>query len=272
VTATGVIASGSSIQLATTVHGAIKRRLAVSRSNPEPRARTPYPNVHVVDIPEFTPEALSGLSSVASRIDLPCIGDIDISPARGEALRKAAPGVDVWSLLTKALTATGVRGAAEEAYRSDLDDTLDFMHTWGARFHSDAHHWVESLFWVLVLHAPEVELVLPQAGICVPLMAGRLVVFDPVLGHGLRRIGDKVACAEESFRGTASARQTFLAGELQLNDDDWCALGSPWVSESSDAVLGATDLGLARYDPHTGAILNARAAKLKAAEPANSPA
>lgn len=157
--------------------------------------------------------------------------------------------------LGAALCATGVLGDDGRRYRDCLLRRIDFLACRGAGFHNDVRgHWPRCLFWILVLDADDVELVMPHAGVHLPLAPGDLVVFDPALAHGLCRPADRGQALAASFEGGAQGPQLFLTGELPLTDAQWAALGAPWLPVEAHHARGALDLRVAEFDERSGAI------------------
>lgn len=161
--------------------------------------------------------------------------------------------------LASALQCTGVLGRGLPAYRHHLVRRLDYLGARGAGFHNDvSRHWPTCLFWVLALAVDDVAFVQPHAGLCLPLAPGDLLVFDPAMAHGLCRPRDGGRFIAASFEGGAADRQLFLTGELELDDAQWAALGSPWLPIGSPVHRGALDLLVAEFDECSGAVQRLR--------------
>ena len=70
-------------------------------------------------------------------------------------------------------------GSQPETYRCSVESRIDYLACCGAGFHNDvSRHWSRCLFWLLALDATDVELVMPHAGLRLPVAPGDLLVFD----------------------------------------------------------------------------------------------
>ena len=170
----------------------------------------------------------------------------------------AAPSVtDLVGQMAAALHTTGVLGEVLDDYRRVVAARIDFLASQGAGFHNDVSgHWTRCLFWNLAILVSDVEFVMPHAGIRVALAPGDLIVFDQTMAHGLCRPRDLGQAVSASFATGADAQQIFLSGEILLADEQWAALGSPWLPVEQHA--GALELMAAEFDERTGAIKRPR--------------
>jgi hypothetical protein len=227
----------------------------------EPRhafdARAPYGRVHAMRT-ELDAAALAGLAAQGyARVNIEAPFDIDHAAATAADLAAAAPGVpDLAGAIAQALQCSGVLGDDHAGYRGSVATRIDYLASRGAGFHNDVRgHWSRCLFWVLTLAAADVQFVLPHAGVQVAVQTGDLLLFDPVMAHGLCRPGDGGQAVETSFGAGDGSRQIFLTGELPLTDAQWAALGSPWLAVEEHARRGALDLMVAEFDVRSGRIV-----------------
>lgn len=241
------------------------RAFAVRSDEPQHAwaARSPCGWVRVVTPSFLDAGALDRLAAEArSRIQLTGYSEVVHARTSPHELSAAVPGVaDLVDRLAGALALTGVLGAQDLAgYRHSLATRVDYLGTRGAGFHNDVgRHWSRSLFWLLVLHAREVDLVLPHAGLRLALVPGDLLVFDQTLAHGLCRPADDGQALAASFEsGSPHDEQFFLTGELPLSDRQWAALGAPWLPVEAHEHRGALDLMVAQFDECSGAIQRPR--------------
>jgi len=102
------------------------------------------------------------------------LGDVDYAPTDLAELAAVAPGLPgLAGALADALRLTGVLGDALGPYQEAMTTRIDFLAARGAGFHNDVgRHWSRCLFWVLALDLSDVELVMPHAGVRLPLGAG----------------------------------------------------------------------------------------------------
>jgi hypothetical protein len=224
-------------------------------------ARAPCGRVHVLDTPFLNDAALAQLAAEGrSRVQLSGCGDVAHAHTSAAELAQAAPAVShVLAHLAQVLQRTGVMGDTTASYASSLNARIDYLGTWGSGFHNDvARHFSRCLFWLLVLDAADVNFVQPHAGVVWPLRPGQLLVFDPVMAHGLCRPQDGRQAIEASFDTGRHDQQIFLTGELRLSDAQWAALGSPWLPVAQHEARGALDLLLAEFDEQSGAIKRPR--------------
>jgi hypothetical protein len=224
-------------------------------------ARAPYGSVHVLRPGFLGADALAHLAATGfERAQVDAFSDIEHAAASLHELAAAAPGVvDVVGRLAAALQLTGVLGAGPAAYRASIEERVDYLATCGAGFHNDVNrHGCCCLYWLLVLHADDVEFVMPHGGVRLELTAGDLIVFDPTMAHGLCRPADGGQAVAASFDGGADRHQMFLTGELLLDDGQWAALGSPWLPVETHASRAALDLMVAEFDDRSGAIKRLR--------------
>ena len=234
-------------------------------------ARAPWACVHGITTPFLDAVALAALAAEGrSRIHLQACGDVAHARTSGAELAQIVPAAPrLVAHLAQTLQGTGVlgtgtgsgtgMGADGTAYAHSLHTRIDFLATWGSGFHNDvARHFSRCLFWLLVLDATDVNFVQPHSGVVWPLRPGDLLVFDPVMAHGLCRPRDGMQAIEASFETGANEQQIFLTGELRLSDAQWAALGSPWLPVAQHQALGALDLLLAEFDEQSGAIKRPR--------------
>lgn len=224
-------------------------------------ARRPYGQVHLVKTSILDCAAMSRLADEAySEASVSEVGDIDSGRLRDGVLQKLVPSVpNLHELVAEAVNSTGVYGASESALdqcRLSIKQRMEFLASVGASFHNDCFaHWTRCLFWVLALDAVNVEFVVSHLGVRMQLEPGDLVVFDPSLPHGVCRPGDNgrfvAAHFEDDLEGSF---QAFLSGELMLNDEQWAALGSPWLQADSEQFRNAVDLMSADIDSEVGAV------------------
>jgi hypothetical protein len=221
-------------------------------------ARAPYGRVHVLETAGLHGDALAHMTAEGrARVRLSACGDVAHARTSGPALAHVAP--QLLAQLAHTLQRTGVLGDGADGYASSVAARIDFLATWGAGFHNDvARHFSRCLFWLLVLDAEDVNFVQPHAGVVWPLARGQLLVFDPVMAHGLCRPQDGMQAIETSFNTGRHDQQLFLTGELRLDDAQWAALGSPWLPVAQHEARAALDLMLAEFDDQSGAIKRPR--------------
>ena len=220
-------------------------------------ARAPYDRIHVLHAAFLDAAALAGLAAQGyARVSIESFGDIDYATTTPQDLAAAAPGVpDLAGAIAQALQCSGVLGDDGAGYRESLATRIDYLASRGAGFHNDVKgHWSRCLFWVLALDLADVQFVMPHAGVQVALAPGDLLVFDPVMAHGLCRPGDGGEARESSFGADDASRQVFLTGELPLTDAQWAALGSPWLAIEEHERRGALDLMVAEFDERSGRV------------------
>lgn len=225
-------------------------------------ARAPYGRLHVIRTGFLDPGSLASLAAQGrARTRTEAFSDIDYATTTPTELAAAAPGVaDLVGSIAGALRLTGVLGDGLPAYRSSVATRIDYLASRGAGFHNDVRgRWSRCLFWLLALDLSEVDLVMPHAGIQLPLEPGDLLVFDQTLAHGLARAGDGGQALEASFLTGEHCRQVFLTGELPLTDAQWAALGAPWLPVEEHERRGALDLAVAEFDERSGNIKRPRA-------------
>lgn len=220
-------------------------------------ARAPYLQVHVLHTSFLPPDSLAGLASQGyARVCIDASLDIDYATTTPEDLAAAAPHTaPLAAPIASALRLTGVLGEDPACYARSVATRIDYLASRGAGFHNDvSRHWSRCLFWVLALDAADVEFVMPQAALRLPLATGDLLVFDPSMAHGLCRPQDGGQAIAASFGPGDAGRQLFLTGEILLTDAHWAALGSPWLPVEAHERQGALDLMVAEFDERTGAI------------------
>ncbi len=223
-------------------------------------ARAPYGRVHVVATGFLDAPARARLAHAGyAKVDIAEPFAVDYAATTLEELAGVAGVPDLAQAIARGLRATRVLGDADADYEHSVATRIDWLASRGAGFHNDvARHWSRSLFWILAVDVAAVEFVMPHAGVCVPLSAGDLVVFDPAMAHGLCRPGDAGVALAESFANGDAGRQLFLTGELRLSDGRWAALGAPWQPVEVHDALGALDLMVAEFDDRSGAIKRVR--------------
>jgi hypothetical protein len=227
----------------------------------EPRhamaARAPYGRVHLVRTAFLDADALACLAVEGyARVTIEAFSDIDYATTSLADLAAAVPGVtDLVGGIAAAVHTTGVLGDDPAHCRASVATRIDYLACCGAGFHNDVgRHWSRCLFWILALDLADVEFVMPHAGLRLPLAPGDLVVFDQTMAHGLCRPRDHGQALAASFDSGAHRRQLFLTGELPLTDDQWAALGAPWLPVEAHARRGALDLMVAEFDDRSGTI------------------
>jgi hypothetical protein len=227
-------------------------------------ARSPYGRVHVVATDVLDAATLARLAQAGyAKVDIDEAFSVDYAATNWPEL--AALGSDVPGApplaraIAEALCVTRVLGDALPDYDASVATRVDWLASRGAGFHNDvARHWSRSLFWILALDVSDVEFVLAHAGLRVALAPGDVVVFDPVMAHGLCRPADAGRAVAESFAHGDSGRQLFLTGEMVLSDPRWAALGAPWRPVAHAREAGALDLMLAEFDDRSGAVQRVR--------------
>lgn len=247
--------------IAADLHRVPKPFAAFAVRSDEPRhamdARAPYGRVHRVRTRLLGAAALASLAATGyAQVDIAAFSDIAYANTTLDDLAAAAPDLlDLAGQLAAALQLTGVLGDEPAAYRASVATRIDYLACCGAGFHNDvARHWSGCLFWLLAIDVVDVELVMPHAGLHLPLAPGDLVVFDPAMAHGLCRPGDQGQAVAASFDSGEHRYQLFLTGELPLSDAQWAALGAPWLPVDSPERRGALDLVVAEFDERSGAI------------------
>lgn len=240
------------------------RSLAVRSDEPRHAlaARAPYGWVHLLRTRFMKADTLARLRAQGhAQVQLQHFGDIDYARTSLAELACTAPDVADWAgALASALQCCGVLGDDCGGYRESLLTRIDYLGAQGAGFHNDvSRHWSRCLFWLLALDVADVELVMPQVGLRLPLAVGDLLLFDQTLAHGLCRPRDAGQALAASFEGGPQDRQLFLTGELPLSDAQWAALGSPWLPVEVHEARGALDLMVAEFDEQSGAVKRPRA-------------
>jgi len=221
-------------------------------------ARSPYGRVHVVATDMLDAAARGRLARAGyARVDLDEPFSVDYATTGWAELASLAGVPDLAAAVARGLHVTRVLGDALADYERSVATRVDWLASRGAGFHNDvARHWSRSLFWILALDVPDVEFVMPHAGLRVLLAPGDLLVFDQVMAHGLCRPLDQGRALPDSFAGGDAGRQLFITGEMVLDDDRWAALGSPW--QPVEAFQGALDLMLAEFDDRSGRVQRVR--------------
>ena len=224
-------------------------------------ARAPYGQVHVVATGVLHAAARSRLARAGyAKVDIDEPFSVDYAATSWLELAAWVPEVpDLALAIAPALRATGVLGQDAAPYERSLATRVDWLASRGAGFHNDvARHWSRSLFWILALDVEDVEFVMAHANVGVALAPGDLVVFDPVMAHGLCRPADARRAVAESFADGDAGRQLFLTGEMLLDDAQWAVLGAPWQPVEVARTAGALDLMLAEFDDRSGAVQRVR--------------
>jgi len=223
-------------------------------------ARAPYGCVHVVAAGIVDAAARARLARAGyARVDIAEPFAVDYAATTWDALAATSGVADLAGAVARALRVTRVLGDAPADYERSVATRVDWLASRGAGFHNDvARHWSRSLFWILALDVGDVEFVMPHAGVRLPLADGDLVVFDPVMAHGLCRPTDAGRAVAQHFEQGDTGRQLFLTGEMQLDDARWAALGAPWEPVEVHAARGALDLLLAEFDDRGGAVQRVR--------------
>lgn len=223
-------------------------------------ARLPWASVHDTDItmPEdVVVERMSHLALAMTSGRGP--GDIDVGKLNRTDL--ASIGCDAPALMDAvavALSALPLPGIARRARLSTKSGEPNWLTCQGASFHNDTMgHWTSCLFWVLVLDAPDAELVVPALDMRLALPRGRLVVFDPCVPHGLCRPADGGQWLRESFEDSERSYQSFIAGELNLPCRSWADIGLGKRSANSPVMRSRIDLCGASICVQTGRVLGA---------------
>jgi len=223
-------------------------------------ARAPYGRVHVVATDVLDAQARARLAQAGyARVDIAEPFAVDYAATTWDALAATSGVANLEGALAHALRVTRVLGEELADYTRSVATRVDWLASRGAGFHNDvARHWSRSLFWVLALDVGDVEFVMPHAGVRLPLAAGDLVVFDPVMAHGLCRPADAGCAIARHFEEGDAGRQLFLTGEMRLDDARWGALGAPWQPVELHAARGALDLLVAGFDDRGGAVQRVR--------------
>ncbi len=230
----------------------------------EPRhafdARPPYARVHVVATRFLDAAARARLAGAGrARVDIEEPFTVDYAATTLDELAALAGVPDLAAAIARALCVTRVMGDDPADYERSVAERIDWLAARGAGFHNDvAGPWSRSLFWILALEVGEVEFAMPHAGVRLPLAPGDLLVFDPVLAHGLCRPADRGQAVAESFADGDAGCQLLLTGEMRLDDARWAALGAPWSAVEAHAARGALDLMVAEFDDRSGAIKRVR--------------
>jgi len=231
----------------------------------EPRhasdARAPYGRVHAVATELLDVASLASLVHAGyARVDIAESFAVDYAATTWAGLAALVPGMaDLAGAVARALRVTGVLGDDLADYERSVAARVDWLASRGAGFHNDVTgRWSRSLFWILALDVDDVAFTLPHAGVSLALAAGDLVVFDPVMAHGLCRPADGGQAVAASFEDGDAGRQLFLTGEMALADARWAALGVPWQPVEVHAALGALDLMVAEFDDRSGAVKRVR--------------
>jgi len=223
-------------------------------------ARAPYGRVHVVAAGLVDASACARLAAAGyARVDIAEPFAVDYAATTWDELEATADLPGLAGALAQALRVTRVLGDEPADYERSVATRVDWLASRGAGFHNDvARHWSRSLFWILALDVGDVEFVMPHAALRLPLRAGDLVVFDPVMAHGLCRPEDAGRAEAAHFEDGAAGRQLFLTGEMLLDDARWAALGAPWLPVEVHAARGALDLMVAEFDDRSGAVQRVR--------------
>jgi hypothetical protein len=230
-------------------------------------ARPVYGRVHVVATDFLDAATRARLARAGyAQVDIDEAFSVDYAATDWPELAALAPGKSGPAstpgparAIAEALCVTRVLGDSVADYEASVATRVDWLASRGAGFHNDvARHWSRSLFWILALDVADVEFVLAHAGLRVALASGDLVVFDPVMAHGLCRPADAGRAVAESFSNGDAGRQLFLTGEMVLSDAQWAALGAPWRPVEHAQAAGALDLMLAEFDDRSGAVQRVR--------------
>lgn len=223
-------------------------------------ARAPYGRVHVVATDLLDAAARARLARAGyARVDIAEPFAVDYAATTWAELAAVAEAADLAGAIAPALRVTRVLGHEPADYERAVATRVDWLASRGAGFHNDvARRWSRSLFWILALDVGEVEFVMPHAGVRLALSDGDLVVFDPVMAHGLCRAADAGRAVAESFALGDAGRQLFLTGEMLLSDAQWATLGAPWQPVEAHEARGALDLMVAEFDDRSGAIQRVR--------------
>jgi hypothetical protein len=223
-------------------------------------ARAPYGRMHALHTGFLDAAARTRLARAGyARVDIDEPFAVDYAPATWDELTATAAVPDLAGAIARALRVTRVLGDEAGAYERSVASRIDWLASRGAGFHNDvAGRWTRSLFWILAIDVGEVEFVMPHAGLRLPLADGDLLVFDPVMAHGLGRHADEGRAVAESFADGDAGRQLFLTGEMLLSDAQWAGLGAPWEPVEAHEARGALDLMVAEFDDRTGAIQRVR--------------
>ena len=224
-------------------------------------ARAPYGRVHVLATDLLDAAARARLAQAGyAKVDIDEPFAVDYAATSWDELAAIAGSPGLAAAVAQALRATRVLGDDPADYERSVATRVDWLASRGAGFHNDvARHWSRSLFWILAIDVGDVEFVMPHAGLRVALADGDLVVFDPVMAHGLCRPADAGHAVVESFENGDAGRQLFLTGEMLLGDARWAALGAPWLPVEAHEARGALDLLVAEFDDRGGAVQRVRA-------------
>lgn len=223
-------------------------------------ARPPYAQVHVVAADVVDAPARARLAGAGyARVDIAEPFAVDYAATTWDELAAVSGVAGLAGAIARALRVTRVLGDELAGYERSVATRVDWLASRGAGFHNDvARHWSRSLFWILALDVGDVEFVMPHAGVRLPLRDDDLVVFDPVMAHGLCRPADAGRAVSEHFEDATAGRQLFLTGEMLLDDARWAALGAPWRPVEEHAARGALDLMVAEFDDRGGAVQRVR--------------
>ncbi len=219
-------------------------------------ARAPYARVHAVRAGLVEDAAIAALAAAGyPRVDIEETFAVDYAPTGWSELAAIVGEDGLPQRLAAALRHTRVLGDDPAPYARCVASRVDFLASRGAGFHNDVgRHWSRCLFWILALDLRDVEFVMPHAGVRLPLAVGDLLVFDQTMAHGLCRPADRGRAVAASFEHGEGDRQLFLTGEIELPDERWAALGSPWLPVEAHAARGALDLMVAEFDDRSGAV------------------
>lgn len=227
-------------------------------------ARAPWGQVHVLRPAALAAQTLARLAADGhARVQIDGFSHVTYAPTTWPELAAVTPGAPgLAAQIAAALQRTGVLGPGGAAYHHSVAQRIDYLACCGAGFHNDVNrHWSRSLFWLLALDLADVAFVMPHAGVHIALAPGDLLVFDPVLAHGLCRPRDGGQAVAASFETGLDPHQMFLTGEILLSDAQWAALGAPWLPIETHAARGALDLMVASFDERSGAIQRVQALK-----------
>lgn len=224
------------------------RSFPASEAPGEQRARAQYPHLHVLDFPRLESVSLSQASDLALKS---CAhgeaGDVDEAELDDK-------GASIIEPLARQLHVPSFDDPHLQAItRHGFDPAWSLMCSTGSGYHYDYGSWWDgALFCVVVLDARDVVFRMPQIGAEVPLVPGRMVIFDPTLVHGVCHAADRGLFRTSSFEGQRPLVQTYLTRTVRLAPEQWAELQCPWQAPTDSLLRGHADLAPAACNSTTG--------------------